>query len=171
MLETGGVGFKKYRGRVERAAKACLLFLLTSDKTKKSKNTPSESRGRWGTTRGNLKNIDVDIYLVSDEEMRAINKRFRGKDKATNVLSFREPKGFPHPERKKRILLGEVYLAPAYIENKGENIEALVIHGVLHLAGYTHDKVRDRMEMEKKEKEILKICQKSSPVSTSAPRK
>ena len=128
MHERAGVKFKKYQKRVQKAAKACLLFLFTSDKTKKSKNTPSESRIRRGTMRGNLKNAEVDIFLIEDEEMRRINKKFRGKDRPTNVLSFEEPEGFPRPDMKGERALGEVYLAPEYIETHKEHIEELVIH-------------------------------------------
>ncbi len=154
--------YKRHAGNVKKAAGACLLFFPTLANTKRGKNTPSESRV-GGTTRGYI-NAEVHIFLIKDEEMRRINRTFRGKDKPTNVLSFEEPKNFPclrrqaHPEHraeKGSVKLGEIYLAPDYIERKGENIGHLVIHGILHLLGYTHKGLRDRMEMEKKENEVL----------------
>src|SRR3989344_567244 len=51
----------------------------------------------------------VEIYLIGDEQMRFLNKKFRGKDKSIDVLSFKEPKNFPHPEDQLHHL-GEIYL-------------------------------------------------------------
>src|SRR3989344_5743920 len=105
MLEVRDRRFGKYETQVKKAAKACLLRL----------RAPSESRVHRGTTRG-YHNAEVEIHLITDEEMRVINKKFCGKDKVTNVLSFEEPKGFPRPEKGGVNFLGEVYLAPEYIE-------------------------------------------------------
>ncbi len=92
----------------------------------------------------------IEIYLVDDKRMRRLNKQFRGKDKATNVLSFVKPKGFPGPE------LGEVYLDPVYILKNKENLDLMLAHGVLHILGYDHKQKRDRIIMQKKERELLK---------------
>src|SRR3989344_8631561 len=43
----------------------------------------------------------LDVYFIRNKEMRFLNKNYRGKDKATNILSFNEPKAFPHPEIKR----------------------------------------------------------------------
>lgn len=108
------------------------------------------------TLRGVLKKLkkggEVEVYLVSNEEMRKLNRAARGKNKATNVLAFEAP-SFPHPNTSRKPL-GEVYLAPDYIEKKKENLELLAIHGLLHLLGYDHMKKRDRIEMEKKERAL-----------------
>lgn len=98
--------------------------------------------------------VSVDIYLVSDQKIRSLNRKFRGQDKVTSVLSFEEPKAFPHPERRGRSL-GEIYIAPDYIRRKGEDMTRPAVHGLLHLLGYTHAKKGDRMRMEKKEAELL----------------
>ncbi len=95
----------------------------------------------------------VDVYLVSDKVMKALNRKFRGKNRPTDVLSFPEPKKFPHPETKEKYL-GEIYLALAYIRRTGGNPEALLIHGLLHLLGYTHKKRSDRIRMEKLEQKL-----------------
>lgn len=109
------------------------------------------------TLRGVLKKLkkdgEVEVYLVSNEEMRKLNRAARGKNKATNVLAFETPSSFPHPNTSRKPL-GEVYLAPDYIEKKKENLEFLAIHGLLHLLGYDHMKKRDRIEMQKKERAL-----------------
>ena len=96
----------------------------------------------------------VDVYLISEAGMRALNKRFRERKRSTNVLSFKEPKGFPHPEATTSYL-GEIYLAPDYVRRKKENLEYLLVHGLLHLLGYTHLKKNDRIRMERLEKKLL----------------
>ena len=87
--------------------------------------------------------------------MREINKRYRGIDKESTVLSFSEPTEAPILTNAPRPL-GEVFLAPMLIERNGEDLTHLVIHGVLHLLGYTHDEENDTMEMERKEEEIFR---------------
>lgn len=93
----------------------------------------------------------VSFVLTDDAEMRALNRTWRGKDAATNVLSF--PAG---EAIKARGLLGDVVLA--YETTVGEaraqgialadHVSHLVIHGVLHLLGFDHtdDAEAERME-------------------------
>ena len=99
-------------------------------------------------------NVSVDIYLVSDQKIRFLNRKFLGKDKVTNVLSFNEPEGWPHHGHRGRSL-GEIYIAPDYIRRRGEDMAFLEVHGLLHLLGYTHVRKSDKMRMEKKEAELL----------------
>ncbi|MEK7464402.1 MAG: rRNA maturation RNase YbeY [Patescibacteria group bacterium] len=96
----------------------------------------------------------LEVYLINGREMRFLNKEFRGKDKSTNVLSFGEPKKFPHPETDFDYL-GEIYLDPKYIKNKKEDPTFLAVHGLLHLLGYTHKRRRDTMKMQKYEQKLL----------------
>jgi probable rRNA maturation factor len=93
---------------------------------------------------------------MTDSRMRVLNRRFKGKDAPANILSFSHPKDFiiPAPPRKDKIL-GEIYLAPNYIKKHRENLDFMVIHGLLHLLGYDHAAKNDRMRMEKKEREIF----------------
>lgn len=93
----------------------------------------------------------VEVYLTGDQRMRCLNRQFRGKDKPTNVLSFIKPKGFPGET------LGEVYLGPVYIQKNKESLDLMLIHGVLHILGYDHKKKSDRIVMEKKERQLLKV--------------
>ncbi|GEM_PF-359202 len=113
--------------------------------------------------------VYVGVFLVSDKEMKAMNRSTRGKNKCTNVLSFPDGGAFvdsprkldkvmPHPELPRGTrALGEIFLAPDFIVRKKEDIEFLLIHGLLHLFGYTHGKARDRIEMERKEDELYGV--------------
>lgn len=120
--------YEKLEKEVKKAARAALDFLRKDD-------------------------ISVEVNLVGDGEMKNLNRKFRGKNKVTNVLSFSEPKGFPHPESRLRFL-GEVYLAPDYVRERGEGLGRLAVHGVLHLLGFSHSREGDRMKMEKLEEKI-----------------
>ena len=94
----------------------------------------------------------LEVYLVSSARMRALNLKYRGKDRPTNVLSFPSPPDFPKMGRNS---LGEVYLCPSYIKRQREDILTLLVHGILHLLGFNHESRSDRMIMEKREKEVL----------------
>ena len=96
-----------------------------------------------------------ETFLISDREMRILNRRFRKKNKTTNVLSFGAGKGSLRPDLGRgKIFLGEVFLAPDCIRARKEKTGFLLIHGFLHLLGYTHKRKNDRMRMERLEKEF-----------------
>jgi len=105
------------------------------------------------------KNYYLEIFLISNQKMKFLNKKFRNKDKTTNILTFIEPKKFPHPESKLKIL-GEIYLN-AEILNFKSQVSSLVAHGVLHLFGFKHKKKSDRIKMEATEQKLL--CQILNP--------
>lgn len=98
-----------------------------------------------------VKKGSIEIYLIDDRRMRRLNRQFRGKDKPTNVLSFVKPKGFPGET------LGEVYLGPVYIQKNKESLDLMLVHGVLHILGFDHKKKNDRIVMEKKESQLIKV--------------
>lgn len=98
----------------------------------------------------------VDIFLVDGETMRKLNKKYRKKNKTTNVLSFAAPLNFPID------VLGEIYLDPKYIEKKGEDMAFMMLHGVLHILGYDHERNSDRIRMERKEEIILSKLKKQN---------
>jgi len=74
--------------------------------------------------KGENRRIDISIAFVGKKRIRSFNKKYRKKDKATDVLSFKDG-------------LNEIVICPAVIKNKKELSEAL-IHGMLHLLGYEH---------------------------------
>lgn len=101
----------------------------------------------------------VSVYLVDAEEGRALNQRYRGKDKATNVLSF--PADLP-PELGLPLLGDLVICAPVIAreaEQQSKSCEAhwahMLVHGSLHLLGYDHIDPVEAETMEALETEIL----------------
>jgi probable rRNA maturation factor len=99
---------------------------------------------------------DVTILLADDRAVKTLNARFRGKDVATNVLSFPAPASArPH--------LGDVVLAYGVCEREAaaqakrlaDHLTHLTAHGVLHLLGYDHETDADAEVMEGLERSIL----------------
>ena len=101
-----------------------------------------------------LTDSEISVLFTSDEEVRTLNRSWRGKDKPTNVLSF--PMAEP-AEIADAPMLGDIVLAHGICAGeaveKGLPIEAhaahLVVHGTLHLLGYDHepsDAAADEME-------------------------
>jgi probable rRNA maturation factor len=92
------------------------------------------------------------VALVSDRQMAALNRRFRGRARPTDVLSFPASNG-----RNSSGYRGDVVIsvetarrnARAFGHSAGEEIKLLTLHGVLHLLGYDHE--RDRGKMNRRE--------------------
>lgn len=103
-----------------------------------------------------LPNATAAVFLLSSKEMGLLGGKFRknGK-KVPDVLSFTEPKKFPHPEEKKRFL-GEIYLNRDIYCSNPERLEFLTIHGLLHLLGYSHSEKSDIFKMKVLERKLLK---------------
>jgi probable rRNA maturation factor len=95
------------------------------------------------------------ILLADDKKLRALNRGFRGKDKPTNVLSF--PASGPGYRGDIAIAYG-VTKKEARTAGKtfADHATHLVVHGVLHLAGYDHERAMDAKVMEPLEVKILK---------------
>jgi probable rRNA maturation factor len=113
------------------------------------------------TTRQQMQ-ADISVALLSDARMRTLNRRFRGKDTPTNVLSFPAFAADALPAAGPA-MLGDIALAfettarEAAAEGKAfaAHLAHLTVHGVLHLLGYDHLKERDAVAMENLERRIL----------------
>jgi probable rRNA maturation factor len=96
----------------------------------------------------------VNVLLTSSAEMKSLNRRFRGKDKPTDVLSF------PAEADAKRQFAGEIAIsaeiatknANALGHSPAEEVKILVLHGVLHLRGYDHE--CDNGQMARRERQL-----------------
>jgi probable rRNA maturation factor len=116
---------------------------------------------RWATAActGRILRADLAIRLVDSKEGRALNRHYRGKDYATNVLSFPAelPEGVNLP------LLGDLVICAPVVareaREQGKKLNAhyahLTIHGVLHLLGLDHEDEREALAMEQIERELL----------------
>lgn len=103
--------------------------------------------------------FEMTIRLVDEAESRELNSEYRGKDSATNVLSF----PFEVPDGIELPLLGDLVICRQVVEREAEEQQKpllhhwahMVVHGVLHLRGYDHIKDDEAEEMEALETQIL----------------
>jgi probable rRNA maturation factor len=97
----------------------------------------------------------ADVLVTSSSAMRALNRQFRGKNKATDVLSF--PADSALKNSKQAIHAGEIAISAEIAaqnaarlgHSTAEEVKILALHGILHLAGFDHE--RDNGEMARKE--------------------
>ena len=107
--------------------------------------------------------FEVSLVLGDDDFVRALNRTYRGRDAATNVLAFGNFTAGMTGDGEKPVLLGDVVIAyetaVAEASAQGKSIEAhlchLVVHGVLHLLGYDHEEETDALRMEGIEASVL----------------
>jgi len=98
---------------------------------------------------------ELSVLLVGQRQSRELNARYRGKDHATNVLSFPATVGSA---------LGDLVICPAVLRAEAraqrKRVRAhwahLFVHGLLHLAGYDHERARDAARMERREIVVLR---------------
>ena len=111
-----------------------------------------------------VENSELSVTLTDDEHIHALNKKFRGVDKATDVLSF----AFRESDEPEIIgadfeILGDVIIslerAKVQAEEFGHSflreVIFLEVHGLLHLLGYDHIDDDERQEMEAEQKFIM----------------
>ena len=112
-------------------------------------------------TNHNEKNIFLNVSFVDAQTIKTYNKKFRGKDNVTNVLSFENSNKF---NMKNTINLGEMVLCFEKIKQEAiefnkpfyELFNQLFVHSIFQLLGYDHILEKDRIEMEALEEAILK---------------
>ena len=99
----------------------------------------------------------VTLRVVAEVEGRRMNREFRGKDYATNVLTF------VYENTPRRSLGGDVVLCAPVVAREAraqeKTLEAhcahLIVHGLLHLQGFDHESAADAARMERRERSIL----------------
>ena len=100
----------------------------------------------------------VNLVFVDDREIRRLNRRYRRKDKATDVLSFGYDAG-PGDD-----VVGDVFVSLQTLERDAKRLQVparhhavrIVVHGLLHVAGYDHESDADAKRMERRERSALK---------------
>ncbi len=104
--------------------------------------------------------VEVSVSFVGDEEIRDLNRDYRGVDKSTDVLSFPMDDEFIIDNR----ILGDVIINTRRVMEQAEELghsherelSYLTVHSILHLLGYDHMEDEDKIEMREREKLSMK---------------
>lgn len=123
--------------------------------------------------------VEIFVRLTGDEQVRALNSEWRGKDKATNVLSFpmaNEVDFISANVAGQELLLGDIILARGVClseaADKGiavdDHAAHLVVHGTLHLLGYDHHDDAAASDMEAREVRALRRLGIANPYEEAA---
>ena len=112
---------------------------------------------------------EVGVRIVSEEEARALNRRYRSRDYATNVLAFPGDDDFGIAGAEAPI--GDIVICAAVVEREAREQERdlqdlwahLTVHGALHLDGFDHETDEEAAAMESKEARILQFLGFSNP--------
>jgi probable rRNA maturation factor len=126
---------------------------------------PSRLKARFGRLLRSigLPDARVSLLFVGDRAMRTLNLHYRGKDRTTDVLSFSFREGsFAHIQPD---FLGDIVISVPVAARQaaqaghsiGREIDILLIHGLVHLLGYDHEKSgREALRMKRRERDLLK---------------
>lgn len=109
----------------------------------------------------------VSVAFVSDAKMRALNKRWRRKDRTTDVLSFAPPE-IPLVQAAAR-QWGDIFVSSAFVQKEArrrgiafrEELLRVIVHGMLHLLGYDHATEKEEKEMFSIQERCLVLAQQS----------
>ncbi len=107
--------------------------------------------------------VELSVAVVEIAEMTELNERYRGKEGPTDVLSFEcdDPCAVVSPGEP--VALGDVVIAPEVAEAQAaeyghtveQELNLLLVHGVLHLLGYDHEDDDDALAMQSRERALL----------------
>ena len=127
---------------------------LTVQRASRASHVPSDATlRRWARACG--VDGDVTVRYVAAAESRRLNRRFRRKDRPTNVLSF---------AYSARPLQGDLVICAPVVareaREQGKDVRAhhahMLVHGLLHLAGLDHERASQAARMESRERAVLR---------------
>ena len=109
--------------------------------------------------------VEVDLLFVDNEAIREMNLEYRDKDSATDVLSFPMYEPDEEIDDEEEVLLGDIVIslerAQEQCEEYGHSLERevmyLLVHGLLHLAGYDHMEEEEKKVMRAQEEKLLAV--------------
>ena len=107
------------------------------------------------------KSAVVNVIVIDDRSIRRLNRRYRGKDKPTDVLSFSYYEDGP---RARGRVIGEVFVSHQALARDARRLDVapehlalrIVVHGFLHVLGYDHETDADATRMERRERALLR---------------
>ncbi len=113
----------------------------------------------------------LSVFLTNDSEIKKINKKYRKINKSTNVLSFPQNDERYLTKKTSKIILGDIVISIEKVTTEAklqgiqfsDHLTHMVIHSLLHLLGFNHEKLKDFKIMKKKEINVLSNLSISSP--------
>lgn len=149
-------------------------FHLNFDNASTASDIPSERdfyRWAWAALKQAYRRADIGLILLDEEEARAYNRDYRGKDYATNVLSFAFNEGEILPDQDTDALYGDLVICPQVVLKEAaeqgktpeQHFAHLTIHGTLHLMGYDHIEDDEAEEMEALEIRLMRAAGYPNP--------
>lgn len=141
---------------------------LTVQFASRAAHLPSRRQLRRWASAALAQDAEITLRIVGDTEGRRLNREFRGKDYPTNVLAF------AYPEQRR--LTGDIVLCAPIVRQEAEaqalslaaHYAHLVVHGMLHLQGYDHERAAAARVMESVESEIVTRLGYPDPNATRA---
>ena len=120
-----------------------------------AQNVPTIAQFRKWAKQALRTDAEIALRVVDEDEGRMLNREYRGKDYATNVLTF--------PLADEPLLMGDIVLCAPVVAREAEaqqkpllaHYAHLTVHGVLHLQGYDHETDAEAVQMENLETEII----------------
>ena len=141
-----------------------------------SAQVPSDSdffRWAWQAMKPFYRKAEIGLVLLDADEAQAYNRDYRGRDYATNVLSFAQDELDEFALQAADTLYGDLIICPQVVEQEaaeqGKSVQAhyahLTVHGMLHLIGFDHIEDEEAEEMEALEIRILHQLGYDNPYS------
>jgi metalloprotein, YbeY family len=141
-------------------------FVLHFDNESSADNLPSEKQFYqwiWHALKNFYRRADISLLLLDEAQAQIYNRNYRGKDYATNVLSFALNEGEFSFVEQDDTLRGDLIICPQVVakeadeqgKNPHEHFAHLVIHGTLHLIGFDHIEAEEAEQMEHLEIQLL----------------
>jgi probable rRNA maturation factor len=117
---------------------------------------PSSLR-RWARLAAGDRRGELGIRVVGSGESRALNERWRGRPKPTNVLSFPAASSLRGKQLGDLVVCAPVVAREALEQGKAlrEHWAHMIVHGTLHLLGFDHERAADAKRMEGRERVLL----------------
>jgi len=164
-MRTSGTHLARSAGSKERLA-------LAVQNASRATDLPASSTLRRWLGRALERDAEVTLRFVNGAESRALNAAYRGRDYATNVLTFRY-------DARADALSGDIVVCVPVVRREARaqrkpfraHCAHLVIHGALHLAGYDHESAKDAKVMEALEAGLLASLGYDDPYAPPATRR
>ena len=131
---------------------------LVIQRASRAAHIPADARLRAWARAALARRATVTLRYVAEAEARRLNREFRGKDYATNVLTF------IYDDAPRGVCAGDIVICAPVVAREaraqGKDAAAhhahLLVHGLLHLQGYDHENGGDAVRMERRERAVLR---------------